>query len=122
MTYIRYVMSKDQKETEAEPIAEPNIFGPKLTNEQKDELLDAYYWVHMKHDVRHKTILFYYKLYGWYVRAKDGYRTTKSYDMRQLNVKRRKLIENGAVHVQTKLTFDTNKLKSTRGRKPKKNV
>lgn len=130
MTYIRHVIATEEnaneKSNEKEP--EPNIFGPKLTDDQKDELLDAYYWVHVhsKRDATHKTVLFYYKLYGWYVRAKDGYQKRKSDETRQLNIKRQKLIKSTTgtvpVQVQTKLKLDENRVKSTRGRKPKQNV
>lgn len=132
MTYIRHVISKDdRKDTDRGENAngcEPNIFGPKLTNDQKDELLDAYYWtcVHSNRDSTHKTVLFYYKLYGWYVRAKDGYQKRKSDETRQLNIKRQKLIKSTTgtvpVQVQTKLNLNPNRVKSTRGRKPKQNV
>ncbi len=137
MTYIRYVMENKGKgtsrttegsetrsdETKVDEPSIPNIFGPKLTNEQKNELLDAYYWVHMKHDESHKPVLFYYKLSGWFVRAKDGYRSTKSHDARQLILKRNELIQKGSIALQVKTKQDAaNRVKSCRGRKRKVNV
>lgn len=120
MTYIRYVVQcGEEKEPKESP---PNIFGAKLTNDQKEELLDAYYWVHMKGDPTHKTVLFYYKLYGWFARVKDGYRSTKNHELRELNIKRQKLIAFGSLRVQPKHSVDANRLKSSRGRKPKQNV
>ncbi len=120
MTYIKHVMSLDAKGNGG--VSPPNIFGPKLTNEQKAELLDAYYWVHMKHQDSHKTVLFYYKLFGWYVRLKDGYRSTKSYDTRQLILKRNELIQKGSISLQQRPKVNPDRVKSARGRKRKSNV
>lgn len=120
ITYIRYVVQGGESKDSKEP--PPNIFGAKLTNDQKEELLDAYYWVHMKGDPTHKTVLFYYKLYGWFARMKDGYRSTKSHELRELNIKRQKLIALGSLPVQPKQSESPNRVKSTRGRKPKQNV
>jgi hypothetical protein len=115
VTYMQYVLN--QKKESKEP---PHIYGPKMTKEQKDELLDAYYWVNIQRDDSLKDVLFFYRLYGYYVRANDGYRITKANEARQLILKRHELIAKGELPVKVRYLDDQNeKHKSRRGRKRK---
>jgi hypothetical protein len=98
----------------------PAIFSAKLTKVQKDELLDAFYWSEMKHNREYMGIINYYKLLGWFVRRKDGYRQTKHHMERQSVLKRNQLIANGTL--QLKYELPKNGVKSARGRKRKQNV
>jgi len=123
MTYIRYILKqRDLRQKNKPPEPVPSILGAKLTNDQKRELLDAFYWVHFKKEERFRSILFYYKLYGWYVRVKDGYRITKANDARQLVIKRSQLIEKGQLQLKVRPVVSSDRAKSRRGRKRKLNV
>lgn len=114
-TYYIYVL-----QSKTNPLlAKPNQFGARLTLAQSRELLDAYYWVHMKQDAKYQSVLFYYKMFGWYVRAKDSYRITKNVVDRHLFQKQQQLIQMGIASVQLKPT-DEDKRKSFRGRKKRK--
>ena len=119
LTYVQFVL-KEKKETTAP--AAPNILGPRLTADQKRELLDAFYWAEIKHDDKYRPVLQFYKLFGWYVRLKDGYRIMKTQDARQLVLKRSKLIQNGELSLQPRETRDADRIKSRRGRKRKNNA
>jgi len=123
MTYIRHLMKQKELKQKNKPLEQPPaILGAKLTADQKRELLDAFYWVHFKTDEKYRSILFYYKLYGWYVRVKDGYRITKANDARQLIIKRSQLIEKGQLQLKLRPVVSSDRAKSRRGRKRKLNV
>lgn len=125
MTYINYILRKqNHKPCDGELPPAPSIFGPKLIPQQKRELMDAFYWMNMhpSRNEQYKPVLFFYKLFGWFVRKKDGYRMTKQHDARQLVLKRSQLIQNGTIPLELRVPLSADRTKSARGRKRKINT